>query len=615
MTGIWIEHGLVSPGETVDIEVRLAGDLGRERLPAQLEIVPRHLESAPALPVSQELAWQQLPSQWVGHTTYIPTRTGNYLARITLAGQSITAHFAAWAPGIGIVSFWVMMSDTFHGRGNLKDLYLPELRQHRLPFDYEISLVGDFAFSDYWPAHARLRTAQEELGADVLPFFDGGYFHRLAPSLQERFRFDEAGGLPDPTFHGLTVAQCAEIIQGARRLWARLGYRPFTGISTYSPSHALLAACRQLGVTWLSGLFPEIDFVDGRGVWQTAWVQRNAGMPEFPYFVSERDFRHAGPADAQGTMIFPADRRNPVLNRGGFYAHGTDTINCLRHFPHAPIDALLEQGEIFFRNARLTRQPAPVVVSFTIQMSDEEAAGQVQGNREVIVALARRARAGDLVFAHKRHLQQFYRRHFPATPDTVCWTPDLLTGATPDRLVEWFVPASRAESYAPKRLTDPGVFEPSYIKPPRFPDVLWWEGADGKAAFLATSAPGPRVEHEGGPHLPVWWHDYRADEPRGERESHPPVSLAGVRLRIAAADHEVRLTITAPRPIRGLPIALWEWSEQIDTDDASLAAYAPVQLLHPVRETPLLIVRPDISRGETILRLPRQSALKSSNRN
>lgn len=108
------------------------------------------------------------------------------------------------------------------------------------------------------------------------------------------------------------MEQCSSVIAGARRYWKKWGFRPFTGVATYSPSDTLVESCRENGLTWISGVFADYAFTDGTDRWEIGWVQKHHGMPSFPYLVSSVDFRCAGKADDQGTMMFPGWQNLPV---------------------------------------------------------------------------------------------------------------------------------------------------------------------------------------------------------------------------------------------------------------------------------------------------------------
>ena len=79
------------------------------------------------------------------------------------------------------------MPAEYHTRGDLKDLYLPEVRLGHLPIDYELVLVGLLVFEADWPPRERFRRAQVEAGAEVVPFFDGGYFFKADPQFTRQF--------------------------------------------------------------------------------------------------------------------------------------------------------------------------------------------------------------------------------------------------------------------------------------------------------------------------------------------------------------------------------------------------------------------------------------------
>ena len=272
-------------------------------LPAALEVHPRYLENTQTVVEKIPLKWERSSkkNQWQALVSYRPREAGNYYAAIQFYGHEVFSYFAAWKPGITAVNFWMDMPAEYHDAGNLKDLYLPEVKSGHLPFDYELVLVGELVFEPDWPPRELFRRAQVEAGAEVVPFLDGGYFHKLDPEFTGRFEAitNTVSGyeslisnetravhgikmLPDPTFDSLTVDQCSAVIEGAQRYWKEWGFRPFTGVATYSPSDTLVESCRRKGLTWISGVFADYDFTDGTGPMGSWLASETPGNAEFP---------------------------------------------------------------------------------------------------------------------------------------------------------------------------------------------------------------------------------------------------------------------------------------------------------------------------------------------
>ena len=187
--GIWIDNGLVNPGESVRMTVSVPFNTPSTNLPAVLEVHPRYLEDTQAGVENVNLNWERIPAknQWQARVHYRPQEAGNYYAAIHFCGHELFSYFAAWKTGITAVNFWVDMPVEYHDAGNLKDLYLPEVKSGHLPFDYELVLAGELVFQPDWKPRELFCRAQVEAGAEVVPFLDGGYFHKLAPEFTQRF--------------------------------------------------------------------------------------------------------------------------------------------------------------------------------------------------------------------------------------------------------------------------------------------------------------------------------------------------------------------------------------------------------------------------------------------
>jgi hypothetical protein len=590
--GVWIDNGLVDPGEAVRITVSLPQDTPIAELPDALSIHPRYLEE-PHLPVEKiALEWKRLGDSelWTAKVEYRPARAGNYFAAIPFGGHELFSYFAAWQKGMTPINFWMSMPVEYHDAGNLKDLYLPQVRQGHLPIDYELVLVGEAVFSTDWEPRDRFRRAQVETGAEVVPFFDGGYFHKLDPELANRFDMitDRVQGyadhilpitravhgdrkLPDPTFHPLTIEQCTKVVTGAQDLWKAWGFRPFTGVATYSPSNALIESCRKLQLPWLSGVFADYSFNDGQERWLNGWVQRHRGMPSFPYLASTTDFRRAGKADTQGTMIFPGWQNFPVWDHEDRHSRGSDPNSGGAPSEQAMVDRMLKLQKIFERNNELSANSFPLAVTFCIQMNNA-------CNPAILTAMIDRARAGKAIFVHKRYVQEYFRSH------DITFSPD----------VTYDIP-------------DAECFDPLQAGGFTFRDEAVWEGAHGKAAFI--SDPSPPLPAGRNVHLPVWWYDFGGTGALAPDVNIQAVDLSGVSLAVADSTQGKSLIIQSKKALAGLPICLWELGHSVHATEDWIRKYNALPIAAPERlgaAATTWIIRVDVGIGETSIPLPKQ---------
>lgn len=591
--GIWIDDGLVGIGENVQMTVSLPGDRLFEKLPAFLAIHPRYLEDpmAPIKKVPLKWAKSMDGSRWSSIGDYKPQFAGNYYASIQDENRECYAYFAAWKPGLPVTTFWVHMPAEYHAKGNLEDLYLPEIRSGHLPFDYELVLVGEQIFKADWKPRPLFREAQEETGADVIPFFDGGYFHKMDPQFARRFDevtqkispdADDLGKetygfhnkmLPDPTFHGLTTAQCESIINGARYYWKQWGFRDFTGISTYSPSHTLVEACRRQRLPWISGLFQDYSFHDGTDRWLYSWVQEHHGMPSFPYIVSQKDYRRAGKSDQQCTMIFPAQRNLPVWDHQLMHWAALDAQN-FKGWANTSMDKrMMDFADAYHRNDILCTYELPYVISYCMQFPS-----YIQANRDVLNGLIARATKGQLIFAHKRHIQEYFRKHkVQRSPDMTCGMPDgELTKGAPESATKGIFIAYEA----------------------------WWEGPDGKAAFVSNNI--PQLGFSQAPYLPIWWFDCHNKPALSETKNLPKEDLTNVTIKIIKDGRKNLIVINSPRSINRLPVCLWELSKDMNVDAEWVRKNRAMKVAAPKsqgKDTTMWIIRPDISAGENRISL------------
>jgi hypothetical protein len=586
--GVYIDNGLVNPGEAVRMTASVPMDAPSAELPSQLVIHPRFLEEPGASPENVPLTWERASesNKWVAHVTYQPMRPGNYFASMAFRGQELFSYFAAWQKGITAINLWTQMAAEYHAPGNLKDLYLPEIRLGHLPVDFELVLVGESVFTPDWEPRDRFRRAQVETGAEVIPFFDGGYFHKLDPEFNDRFDaiVDKVAGpyrslippatlaahgermLPDPNFHGLTVGQCSKIISGAESYWKLWGFRPFTGISTYGPSNELVDSCRTKGLKWISGIFADYNFVDGGDRWKGGWVQRHRGMPSFPYLASTTDFRRAGKADEQGTMMFPGWQNFPVWDHEDHHQQGTDPSSYHGN-PKAIAERMVAYAQVFERDNQLAGNAFPLAVTFAIQMNHPS-------NPDVLKGLIEEARAGKVIFVHKRYLQNYFRAHqIDSSPDVTFDIPD-------SKLVR------------------------SHPRGFGFNDEAIWEGAQGKAAFI--SDPTALLPAGRSIHLPLWWYDFDHAGPLSPRVNLQPVDLSGVTLSVADGAHGKSLVVRSTKALDGLPICLWDLGVGLKGNPDWIRRSRALQIAAPERlgaSATTWIIRPDIHVGENVIPL------------
>jgi len=586
--GIWVDNGLVNPGEKVRITVSLPVGAPSTNLPATLEIHPCYLEGSQPVVETTSLKWKKesKANQWRARVNYRPRQPGNYYAAIQFFGQEIFSYFAVWKPGITAVNFWMQMPAEYHDPGNLKDLYLPEVRQGHLPVDYELALVGELVFEPHWKPRELFRQAQVETGAEVIPFLDGGYFHKLDPEFTGRFEAisDRVDGyqnlisketqavhgfkkLPDPNFHSLTVGQCSAVIEGAQNYWKAWGFRPFTGVATYSPSDTLVETCRQKGLKWISGVFADYDFTDGGDRWEVGWRQKHRGMPSFPYLISQTDYRWTGEADKQSTMMFPGWQNCPVYDHEDRHEEGTDPGTYNGSSGLSPVQRMMLFSDVFERDNKLAENLFPLTETFCIQMNNPL-------NPAVLKGLIDRARQGNLIFIHKRYLQTYFREHHNKANPNICYT-------IPDAAVA----AGHSTTYS-------------------FRDETVWEGADGKAAFISEpTAPLPNGRSI---HLPVWWYDYRNAGPLSPEKNLASVDLSGVALEVENGAGGKSLVIESPRALDGLPICLWELNAGAKPGAAWIERNRAMRVAAPERmgaNTVTWIIRPAIREGRTEISL------------
>lgn len=586
--GIWIDNGLVNPGEAVRMTVSVPLNTSANQLPNFLEIHPRYLEDSLNKIEKISIKWTRAENdrQWQASATYRPRQAGNYYAAIRFYGHEIFSYFSVWKPGLTAVNFWMQEPAEFHDGNNLKDIYLPAVKAGHLPVDYELVLVGELVFKKDWEPRKLFREAQVETGAEVVPFFDGGYFHKLDPEFTSRFNeiTDKIQGyenlvsketqavhglkkLPDPTFHDLTVSQCASIIHGAQQYWKQWGFRPFTGIGTYSPSNALVQTCRDMRLKWISGIFSDYDFTDGLDRWESGWRQKHRGMPSFPYLISQTDYRWTGKADGQSTMMFPGWQNLPVWDHEDRHQYGTDITSFNGYSGLSPLERMMLFSKVFERDNELAGNTFPLAETFCVQMNNPK-------NGAMMLGLADRARQGKLIFVHKRYLQTYFKEHHINSNPDICYT----------------IPDAELASGRPAAYS--------------FSNETVWEGTDGKAAFISN--PTAPLEKGRSIYLPVWWYDYRNAGALSPKVNLASVDLSGVTVEPGDSSAGKILIVQSPKAIEGLPICLWNLNIHTRPGARWVKTYHAMKVAAPEQigaKAVMWIIRPSLHAGKNIIPL------------
>ena len=78
--------------------------------------------------------------------------------------------------------------------------------------------------------------------------------------------------------------------------WEKAGYCELKTLGTYTPSPGLVRVCQELGIGTITQQCPGQYWIDG------GWELANPGMPDIPYFMSEKDVRRPQAPSFDGVL-------------------------------------------------------------------------------------------------------------------------------------------------------------------------------------------------------------------------------------------------------------------------------------------------------------------------
>jgi hypothetical protein len=158
------------------------------------------------------------------------------------------------------------------------------------------------------------------------------------------------------------------------------------------------------------------------------------GKPERPYFISNEDFRKAGPGGKRGTLAFSQVQRHTYLSRHYFCDFNIEPGNGAT--PVVGGGGRKDYDEIFFSRLldfydallQMPRcQSGPFFIAEGIEFNGKMP-GATEGNRLIVNYASNKAKEGNVVFSTVRGVSDFYKRHYSETPESVCYFQDYWAG-------------------------------------------------------------------------------------------------------------------------------------------------------------------------------------------
>jgi hypothetical protein len=524
-----VEPALAEVGEEVIIRLEV---LAEKEPNAVLSLHRCHFTTHMGQKEDVALTWQVQGKRY-GLTAYsaeyrfTPAACGNYLVHWI---HSPDADIAEYYRSFAVIdsSYAVCL---FESTSHREPLPYPDFHRLHIPFDYwehRALLLPELTKNpaEYW---ASISSAYRQYGDQPLPMLFADYFLETRDK-ESRF------------------AQEAEELQRTalaayQRVWPLLGFGDsLHSFAAYSIGNKPIRVARSLGYRMIGALCSGQNWQDG------SFKINHSGMPDRPYFISREDFRKSGDGGPGGVVGVPQCIRNTFLN------HDYNCTYCLepawneftnqgggrKELDHLHMSRQYDFFEAMLQN-RLNHQ-TPYFFTVGIEFNGV-APGITESNRLFLEYAAQKAADMPLVFSTGPAVTAYFRRHYKATPETVCYQQDYFGG-----------------------LTNLG-------KPPSYPDTLEIEGPQFKSLIKAPDT------------LPYYHYDYGEtwDYPDWGNESLPrndngyltpgtydrfaatPKIVDTRRLKVERKDSEeeggallIRVMVEAAAPQQNMVLMLWD---------------------------------------------------------
>jgi hypothetical protein len=344
-------------------------------------------------------------------------------------------------------------------------------------------------------------------------------------------------------------------VDAVKELAPLLGYpnRPVT-VWSYTFGNAAYREMQSLGGISAGSLCTE-NHIDG-GMQINCW-----GKPERPYFMSPEDFRKAGPGGPGRLVAFSQLQRHTKLARNYLCDYCSEAAciggNLFSTTGHAGIyddltySRMFDGYNAFFQMARC--QKSPYFIANSIEMNGNRP-GATEGNRMVVEYAAKKAAAGNVVFADTCAVAQFYQRHYTSTPESTSYFDDYWAGTHVNDKPDLFPDTMTMESGSLYALALAGQILPDAA----YDYTVKWDYPDFGNDTL------PRRIHDPNSYLLPGKYDKFAATPHALDTRPFHVSRCDT---LNSGSLVVTITVDARKDQNNLPLALWNLPREFEPGD------------------------------------------------
>ena len=328
-------------------------------------------------------------------------------------------------------------------------------------------------------------------------------------------------------------------IRQASQLWDALGIGPMEILASYTFGHNTSRIASSLGVKVLDSFCQWQNWRDGGS--DNSWLINNLGVPAWPYYMADDDFRKVAPG--RSIMGFTQNTNSNVRLYDIMTAEGQPQLNLRRSQSVAMgeasnIDRFETVVDLWLAEARHSKEPLIVSVGLENFMNLPD---WNEANKLGIHYLREQAKKNKLVFVSAVDIAGYFERFYEAQPENWIVWPDIYAGQA-----GWYKPRQLPDRIEVSNRWFHTVHEDGKTLPRFFWDftIPWTEPVwdDQKAIRLKHGLVDPEL--------------LTADNsvPR-------MVNLDGVTSTVTIEPQPsgalIQVTVDSPRDLNSLPVGIW----------------------------------------------------------
>jgi len=436
-TQMVIEKKLLHRGEKVKVSIQCAQTT---RPPDRLTIFNHFLKHLYKSQTDITLKWEKTETAWETRITIDPPGCGSFLLKFSNGTRDPINPYSRYFAVIDETSTVCMFNHRLDEQmANYDNIY----HKYFIPADYEIPfnrLNGIIEANPHWIGHKVYRYYQTKFGDHIFPFVNLKQLHFLKNTVLNNQKQE----------HELTFDEITEIIRAIQKTWSEeFQYHCPELLGLEWLNDTIFQAAAHCGIKALSGLLPDQTIQLGQEKFNYE------GIPLFPYFLNEQDFRLPGTASAP--LIGLATTSHPLLIRESpAYQLCPAAAEKQRYASAQNIQPITDFINQSIRNRDL-RTPHFLIIELRAHAIPEV----LKMNQRTMRFLLKNARREKIVFAQKLEVAKYFLRHLTKTPERAFFLSDMY-------------------QYPPSGFD---LSPMTRHKPPHAHDIMYFENSESRVCF------------------------------------------------------------------------------------------------------------------------------------